>query len=140
MRFWDSSAIIPLLIPEKQSQLCLSLIKKDPIMIVWYFTPTEVLSALHRKIRDNTIDESDLELVRKDLATLEDAWVVVLPRLIVRDRAHRLLATHPLRAADALQLAAAIIATNERPKGTEFVTFDKNLGLAALKEGFVVVE
>ena len=139
MRFWDSSAIVPLLLPEKQTPFCQSLLKKDNLMVVWHYTPTELLSAIHRKIRENTLDETDLDLVSQDLEILSESWIEVLPRIVVRERAHRLLATHPLRAADALQLAAAIIATNEKPKGSEFVTFDMNLASAARKEGFVVL-
>jgi predicted nucleic acid-binding protein len=54
-------------------------------------------------------------------------------------RARRLLETHPLSAADALQLAAALVMTEERPTGTEFVTFDIRLAEAANKEGFPVL-
>lgn len=139
MRFWDTSAIVPLIIPEEQSHYCQSLLKEDNLMVVWHYSPTEVLSAIHRKIRENALVETDLDLIRDDLEKLSESWVEVLPRVVVRDRAHRLLATHPLRAADSLQLAAAIIATNEKPKGSEFVTFDNNLASAARREGFIIV-
>lgn len=57
----------------------------------------------------------------------------------VRERARRLLESHPLRAADALQLAAALIASEEEPKDLPFVTLDRRLALAAEKEGFKVL-
>jgi hypothetical protein len=44
-----------------------------------------------------------------------------------------------LRAADALQLAAAYIAAECRPSSLEVVTFDERVRLAAAKEGFIVV-
>ncbi|MFY9343542.1 MAG: hypothetical protein WAT39_13685 [Planctomycetota bacterium] len=54
-------------------------------------------------------------------------------------RARRLLANHPLRAADACQLAAALIACRERPDALGFVTLDSRLAEAARREGFTVL-
>ncbi len=52
----------------------------------------------------------------------------------------RLLRTHSLRAADALQLAAARAASEERPDTLPFVTLDERLALAAQREGFAVIQ
>lgn len=54
-------------------------------------------------------------------------------------RARRLLEAHPLRAADALQLAAALVGVFDRPEGFEFVAFDDILASAAEREGFSVL-
>jgi hypothetical protein len=54
----------------------------------------------------------------------------------VRQRAERLLSLHTLRTADAFQLAAALIWSQEMPRGLEFVCLDNNLRESALKEGF----
>jgi len=51
----------------------------------------------------------------------------------------RLLRIHPLRAADAFQLAAALVACEERPAGFSFLTGDERLGEAAENEGFALV-
>jgi hypothetical protein len=56
----------------------------------------------------------------------------------VRARALRLLEVHPLGAADASQLAAALIATQEDPQRLSILCFDQNLKNAALKEGYLV--
>ncbi|HSJ25022.1 MAG TPA: hypothetical protein VK929_10160 [Longimicrobiales bacterium] len=56
----------------------------------------------------------------------------------VRTTAMRLLRTHPLRAADALQLAAAL-AWAPAPAGDVFVTLDERLATAATLEGFTVL-
>jgi hypothetical protein len=66
-------------------------------------------------------------------------WSEVLPGELVRQRTERLLAVHPLRAADAFQLAAALIWAEEKPRGLEVVCLDQNLREAALKEGFEVL-
>jgi hypothetical protein len=58
----------------------------------------------------------------------------------VKETAARFLRVHPLRAADALQLAAAFLAANRQPNSFELVTRDERLGLAARKEGFVVLD
>ncbi len=57
----------------------------------------------------------------------------------MRDQAGRLLRLHPLRAADALQLAAAIIACEHQPESLPLVTLDQRLAEAARREGFAVL-
>jgi hypothetical protein len=63
----------------------------------------------------------------------------VLPSELVRQRAERLLSIHPLRAADAFQLAAALIWVEEAPQGLKVVCLDQNLREGAFKEGFTVL-
>jgi hypothetical protein len=64
---------------------------------------------------------------------------VVSPSSAIRDAAIRLVRVHPLGAADALQLAAALVWAEARPEGREFVVLDRRLGEAAAREGFVVL-
>lgn len=45
---------------------------------------------------------------------------------------------HPLRAADALQLAAALVLSDFEPRTLPFVTLDDRLASAARREGFEV--
>ena len=71
------------------------------------------------------------------LDDLARAWTEVEPHDEIRDIARRLLRVHPLRAADALQLAAAYVAAERRPATLQFVTLDDRLRLAAMKEGFI---
>jgi len=52
----------------------------------------------------------------------------------------RLLRVHPLRAAGALQLAAAFSAAEQRPSSLEMITVDDRLASAAQKEGFAVID
>jgi len=56
---------------------------------------------------------------------------------IARD-ARTLLELYPLRAADALQLSAALEWCEGAPKGKVFLTFDKRLGEAAGLAGFTL--
>jgi predicted nucleic acid-binding protein len=57
---------------------------------------------------------------------------------LLREWAVRVVRVHPLRAADAMQLAAAMTAAKMRPSSLEFVTADRRLAAAAAREGFTV--
>jgi hypothetical protein len=67
------------------------------------------------------------------------AWQEVQPMETLRETGRRLLRTHPLRSADALQLAAAILASEGRPPTLEIVSLDARLSAAAHREGFKVI-
>jgi predicted nucleic acid-binding protein len=138
MRFWDSSAIIPLCLKEKASETIKSLMKGDEGVVVWWTTRVECLSALSRRRREEVLSPGDEAKARAVLAAIGTAWSEIQPTETVRLRAERLLSIHPLRAADALQLAAALIWAQETPRGLEFVCLDQNLREAALKEGFSI--
>lgn len=138
MRFWDSSAIIPLCLRERASEAIKDLMKGDEDVVVWWTTRVECLSALSRRTREGVLSPGDETKARDVLSAIGTAWSEVQPTETVRLRAERLLSIHPLRAADALQLAAALIWAQETPRGLEFVCLDQNLRDAALKEGFSI--
>ena len=136
MRFWDSSAIIPLCLKERASEAVKGLMKDDEDIVVWWTTYIECLSALSRRQREGVLTSGDAEKARAVLSALAVAWSEIQPTEMVRLRAERLLSIHPLRAADALQLAAALVWAQETPRGLEFVCLDQNLRESSLKEGF----
>jgi uncharacterized protein len=138
VRFWDASAIVPLLAEEPRSAGVEAIWQRDPEMTVWWGTQIECASAVARLEREGQLASRQAPSV---LATLDDlvaAWSEIEPAPRVREIALRLLRTHPLRAADALQLAAAIVAAEESPSSLRFVTLDTRLGDAAAREGFPV--
>ena len=139
MRFWDSSALVPLLVDEATSGVARSLLREDPAMVAWRLAGTEVVSALWRRRRAGEIDEQTRLLAEGGLSSLERVWTTVEDAAHVDRRARRLLAVHPLRAADALQLAAALVACDERPHVLPLGTLDDRLGEAARREGFSVL-
>lgn len=106
---------------------------------MWTLTATEVLSALSRKRREGVLTQDMFRESRRRLDLLTRDWMEVYDLDATKMRAHRLLETHPLRAADALQLAAALVGVFDQSEGFEFVTFDDVLGSAAEREGFLVV-
>lgn len=138
MRFWDASAVVPLLIAEEPTSAVRALMADDPQMAVWSLTPLEVLSALWRRRRVAEIEVRAQAVAEAALLELEAAWSVVTDVAQVDRRARRLLATHPLRAADAAQLAASLLACDEHPERLPFVTLDEHLAEAARREGFAV--
>jgi hypothetical protein len=138
MRFWDSSAIVPLVVRESASASLVALHRADPAMVVWTLTPPEVISALCRRHREGGLGLHQLEAAEDRLHRLRADWAESQDVVAVRQRAERLLHVHALRAADALQLAAALVATEGAPRGFPFVTLDDRLGEAAVREGFRV--
>lgn len=136
MRFWDASAVIPLLIEEASTTTIRALLEDDPIMLVWWATPVECTSALARRERDGTLGAESARLAFQRLGRLIPAWYEVVPTAAIRSTAQRMLRVHPLRAADALQLGAAVIAAENQPDRLDFVCLDERLADAATREGF----
>lgn len=139
MRFWDSSAIIPLVCDEKQTKFCMNLIRVDPSLVVWSLASVEVYSALCRKFRDGTLSKEEFRIAKERNALLWKSYSEITQYSLVKKRSYRILETHQLRSADALHLAAALVVFEEQTTSTEFVTFDARLATAAEKEGFIVV-
>ncbi|MSR07525.1 MAG: PIN domain-containing protein [Gemmatimonadetes bacterium] len=139
MRFWDSSALVPLCLRETPTGRLRELARGPDPLVVWWATPVECASGLARRVRDKTIAEQIRETALDRLGDIMAAAVVVAPTVELRTRAERLVRIHPLRAADALQLAAALVWVEDQPRRRELVTLDARLAEAARQEGFVVL-
>lgn len=139
MRFWDSSAIIPLCVEEPFSEAVRNLAKRDQDLIVWWTTRVECISAIARRRREAVLTSHAEIAAKAALSALASEWSEVQPAESVRHRAAKLLMVHPLRAADAFQLAAALIWTGEESAIAEFVCLDQNLRASAQQEGFLVL-
>jgi predicted nucleic acid-binding protein len=138
MTFWDASAIVPLLINEPSTKSMQQLAARDRAMLVWWSSAVECASAIARVERDGALDEAAANEAFHRLKQLAAGWHEVDPSDDLREAAIRFLRVHPLRAADALQLAAAFVASERRPSSLEVVSLDDRLMAAARKEGFVV--
>lgn len=139
MRFWDTSALVPLLLPEADSALRRRHLSEDSAIAVWWGTLAECESALERRHRDLSLSPEQAPLARSRLAELSAHWHEVSPTSPLRTLAIRLLRTHPLRAADALQLAAALTLAQAGLPGLPFLTADTRLASAAEIEGLLVL-
>jgi predicted nucleic acid-binding protein len=127
---------VPLVCRESESARARGWLRSDPVVVVWCLAATEVVSALARKRREGALSAARFAEAKRRLAGLEGAWSEVAAVDSVRARARRLLEVHALAAADALQLAAALVLVEERPTGVGFVSFDERLRDAAAREGF----
>ncbi|HEX9022282.1 MAG TPA: type II toxin-antitoxin system VapC family toxin [Geobacteraceae bacterium] len=139
MRFWDASAIIPLCIDEPKTEVVRELAESDGSMAVWWGTVTECHSAFARVRREGGVTNDEEDLLRELLSMLARGWMEIEPSEEIRSIAGRLLLNHPLRAADSLQLAAALVWAGNSPKGHHFVCLDQRLREAARKEGFLLI-
>ena len=139
MKYWDSSAIVPLLVGESLSKAATDCLRADAGVITWWATPVECVSALARREREGTLAAAGMSEAIKRLTVLRERWVEVEPSQQVRDFSMRLLRVHALRAADALQLAAAMMVRDSGGAGLPFVCCDERLQLAAEKEGLEVL-
>lgn len=137
--FWDSSGIVPMLVPEARSAAMVALLEAEPVLVAWWATPVECQSAVYRRHREEGVPRAIVEQALQRLRGLVEDADFVAPSSRLRDRAGRLLASHPLRAADALQLAAALVWCDDRPEGEPFVCLDERLRDAALREGFALL-
>lgn len=139
MKFWDSSALVSLLVKETGTARRVAALKSDPELAVWWGTAIECESAVQRRLREGTIDPRGARYARDRLAALAAAWHEVLPTPPLRALAIRLLRTHPLRAADAQQLAAALTLSQARLLDYSFLSADLRLCDAAEIEGLAVI-
>ncbi|MDA2928169.1 type II toxin-antitoxin system VapC family toxin [Acidobacteria bacterium AH-259-G07] len=139
MKFWDSSAMVPLLVDEPRSASIKALVRKDNEVVLWWGSIVECASALARSAREGKIDLSAEQSARKAVDELQARAFEIQPVEDLRLRALRLLRIHPLRAADAFQLSAALIWCGEHTDGAGFVCLDSRLRQAALREGFDVL-
>ncbi|NJD19073.1 MAG: type II toxin-antitoxin system VapC family toxin, partial [Gemmatimonadetes bacterium] len=108
MRFWDASAVVPLLVAQPLSGRARQILAENPEMVVWWSTPVECASALARLRREGTLIEAAEREALATLDLLRAGWHELLPGDTLRTQALRVLRLHPLRTADALQLAAAL--------------------------------
>jgi uncharacterized protein len=140
VRFWDTSAIVPLLVHEESSERLRALLARDSDIFVWWGSKVECISALARREREGLLPAQAMIAALERLQQLTELWEEIDPTDAVREAAVRFARVHPLRAADALQLAAAFLAAEQRPSSLTMITLDERLASAAQKEGFVAID
>jgi len=138
MKFWDTSALVPLLAEEAKTTAAQALYLSDTDIAVWWATEVECASAIARCERDGALSAAQAAESFRRLDAMAPSWLEVQPADVLRETARRLVRVHPLRAADALQLAAAVVAAERRPPTLTVVTLDDRMREAAEKEGFMV--
>lgn len=135
MIFWDSSAIVPLLVNEPKTQEAQDALRNDRFIMVWCLTFLEATSALSRRLRSEAIHFGHYRAGEERLKKLNTSWDQIQFSDRLMSLAARLLRTHPLRIADSLQLAAALVAGGSDPSQINFLSYDDRLNEAAAREG-----
>lgn len=138
MRFWDSSALVPLLVEEETTSLLLDLYLDGTAVLTWWGSDVECASAVARLERQGELSVSAASDAFRRLEALTNSWNRVEPGDTLRETAKRMLRMHDLRAGDALQLAAAVLAAENHAAALEFVCLDSRLAVAAQREGFPI--
>lgn len=137
--FWDTSAIVPLCCFQPRTAQARQTARIYARQVVWWGTAIESISSLNRLVREGFLTAKESVQAFARLAYLRRCWNEMLPVDEVRDQAERLLGAHKLRAADALQLAAALVWCDGHPRGRYFICADDRLSEAAETEGFTVI-
>ena len=139
MRYWDASALVPLIVSEPTSATMRSRLDEDSEIVTWVWTRVEIISAVERRTREGSLTRRQRREVLSRLNAFADTWNEVTEVLAVRSRAALLLARHPLRAADAGQLGAALLVNEQTASPLRFECLDQRLVGAAELEGLRVV-
>jgi predicted nucleic acid-binding protein len=139
VRYWDTSALLPLLVEERRSDEVRRLHHQDPAVVTWGWTRVEVTGAIERLARGGKLSRSRRRESIDRFMELATSWDEVVDLVAVRTRATALLARHPLRAADAAQLGAALLVADGDPSTLSFVCVDERLAEAAEREGLRVL-
>ncbi len=139
MKFWDTSAIVPLVIRESKTAAVERVLSDDDEVVAWWGTIVECVSAVARLERFGQATGDEIVSMLERLGRLQAGWQEIAPSNDVRATAQRLLRVHPLRSAAAMQLAAANAASGGFPAALQFLSFDARLRAAAQREGFAVI-
>lgn len=139
MNFWDTSALVTLSVEEPHRQTAFRVLEADEHIVVWWGTTIEYVAAISRRERDGSLTTDEVAAHLSRLNALSQVWYEVQPSRRIKTVAQRLLRVHPLRAADSLQLASALVASEDDPTSLGFVCFDARLNQAAAREGFTIL-
>jgi len=126
-------------VAEPRTDSVRSWLADDPRIVTWAWTRVELAGAVERRARAGQLSRTERRAALDRFDELARAWDEVVDLFAVRSRACALLARHPLRAADAAQLAAALLLAEDDPASVCFVCLDERLAFAAEREGLRVL-
>lgn len=138
MRFWDSSALVPLVLVEIRSSDMERLLLQDGDIVSAAIAPIEVTSALWRRKHRNELTVAEIQNAEQLFANVSANWRAIEQSDEVVERSLDLLSRHQLRTLDAIQLATAILFAG-RDRSLPIVTLDQRLATAARAEGFPIL-
>src|SRR6266852_920714 len=74
VRFWDTSALIPLVVAERATARVERWLRQDPVVVVWTLTRVELLSALARRRREERAAARRLAAARREVLSAWPRW------------------------------------------------------------------
>ena len=135
--YLDTSALVKLYLREEGTERMRSLVSgpNPPSLVLLALARAELHSALRRRQRLGDIDgEETATVIARFESHLRTRFLHQPVNDVVVDTACHLLARHPLRAYDALQLAGCVVFSGASPDRVAFACADKRLLEAAEKE------
>lgn len=140
MRYWDSSALIPLFVRQSRTDQMAALVAEDDGIASWWGTRLECWGAFCRLERSGHIGGAEFRIATDRFRASVAEWSTIGADDALQRHAERVLRVHPLRTADALQLAACHVASEIAGERLPFVSLDRRLAAIAEREGFEAVE
>jgi predicted nucleic acid-binding protein len=131
--------LVPTFLEEVATREVRSWQAADPRITIWMMTRVEVLSSIARRKRERPELSAVWNRAARNVHEASSTWIQISDAVAARSHAERIILDHPLRAADALQLGAAIVAADGDPSSLELVTLDRRLAQAAQREGFPIL-
>lgn len=131
--------MLPLFSEEAFSGVVEEFLREDDEIVAWWGTWVECSVAISRLRRENRVGDRGEEEARAALDRLANNRVERRPTDDTRLLAMLISKYHPPKAADALQIAAALRRCGGDTGGTGFVCLHDRLRKAAQDEGFDVL-
>lgn len=137
VRYYDTSALVKQYLQEAGSKLVLELLKSGEKVYTASLTYAETHAAFSRRTREGRLTrETTKRLALRFDKDWESYDIVVLSENVFR-LARQMLYRHPLRSAEAIHLASALLLARTSPRSSwSFVCADGRLCDAAKSEGF----
>lgn len=106
--YFDTSALVKRYIEEAGRRDVLRLLRRHEV-ITSAILPVELRSALRRRVSEGALDGERVTQTLRRVATDREYWTLIEVARDVLTAAEALVATHPVRALDALHIASAQI-------------------------------
>jgi uncharacterized protein len=137
--FFDASAVVPLCLAQTSSPMARRHYRTFSRQVVAPTTLIEVASAVYRAVRLGLLAPTGVKRAMERLGQLDKRWTEIELTVGSRNLGVEMIAHYDLRAADAIQLASALIWCKEQPRNRPFVCFDHSLSAAASAAGFDII-
>lgn len=103
MIYWDTSAIIPLIIDESTSIKCNEVLANYPDHVTSFLTEVECHSAINRRIREGSISTNMFPNIISALDKILGSMTIVNMSPVITEESKRFLSSYNIRAFVSIQ-------------------------------------